>query len=321
MRAVHPDVAALMQAAQAAGRPALGTLPPVEARRAYAANREALQPPFDPVAERRDLSIPGPAGPIPARLFSGVPPGPDRPCLLYLHGGGWVLGDLDSHEGICRSLASQAQCVVIAVDYRLAPEHPFPAAVDDATAALHWVATQATALGIDAGQIAVGGDSAGGNLAAVIALMGRDGTVPRSMYQLLFYPVTDLGMHGDSYERVREGMLLTAESMRYFIDHYTPDPAQRADWHASPLRAPSLAGAPPALVLSRGLDPLCDEGQLYAQRLEREGVPVTALYLSDQMHGVLNMGKVIGATAGVLAFAAACLREAWRVNGATPAGD
>jgi acetyl esterase len=308
MRAIHPDITALMQAAG----PALGTLPPAEARRGYSASRRALQLPFDPVAAIDTIVIAGPGGPLALRLFRGAPVGQPLPCLLYLHGGGWVLGDLESHEGICRRIAAIAGCCVIAVDYRLAPEHPFPAAVDDAVAALAWIATHAEQIEIDHHRIAVGGDSAGGNLAAVLALMGRDGSIPRSSYQMLFYPATDLRMAGDSYERVIDGMPLTANAMRYFIDHYIPNRADRGDWRASPLLAGSLEGASPALVLTCGHDPLCTDGQLYAARLEREGVPVTALHLSDQAHGILNMSKAVGAATGVLDFAAALLRQAWR---------
>lgn len=307
MRAVHPDITALMQLAG----PALGSLPPAEARRGYSASRRALQLPFDPMAAIENITIPGPGGPLALRLFRGAPLGQPLPCLLYLHGGGWVLGDLDSHEGICRRIAAMAGCCVIAVDYRLAPEHPFPAALDDAVAALQWTAAQADKLGIDIRKIAVGGDSAGGNLAAVLALMGRDGSVPRSSYQMLFYPATDLRMASESYERVIDGMPLTANSMRYFIDHYIPNHADRRDWRASPLLAGNLEGTPPALVLTCGHDPLCTDGQLYAARLEREGVAVTAVHLSDQAHGILNMSKAVGAAAGVLDFAAILLRQAW----------
>jgi len=311
MRALHPDITVLMQAA---GVPTLGAVPPEEARRGYSASRRALQLPFDPMAEIRNIVIPGPGGQLPLRLYRGAPLGKPLPCLLYLHGGGWVLGDLDSHEGICRRIAAVAACCVIAVDYRLAPEHPFPAAMEDAAAALQWVADHAGEIGIDAELIAVGGDSAGGNLAAVLAIMGRDGTVPRSSYQMLFYPATDLRMTGDSYERVVDGVPLTANSMRYFIDHYISNPVGRKDWRASPMLAETLEGLPPALVLTCGHDPLCTDGQLYAARLEREGIAVTALHLSDQAHGILNMSKAIGAASGVLDFAAALLREAWRIH-------
>jgi acetyl esterase len=313
MLALNADVAALLEAIRAGGKPPLEALSPAAAREGYTASRRLLQPPLDEVAAARDLTIPGPAGPLSARLFRGLgtPPDTRLPCLVYFHGGGWVLGDIGSHEGICRRLANAARCAVVTVDYRLAPEHPFPAAVEDSAAALGWMAAEATDLGIDAERIAVGGDSAGGNLAAVLALMGRDGTVPASRYQMLLYPAVDLTMASESYRRVRTDLQITAATMRYFIDHYAPDPADRTDWRASPLFATSLAGAPPALVLTCGHDPLCDEGRRYAERLEREGVAVTALHLTDQAHGILNMGKAIRATASILAFAAAAMRDAW----------
>jgi acetyl esterase len=312
LRAINPDVMKLLAAARAANAPALEALPPEETRRNYAETRRKLQPPLDPVEDVRNLTIPGPAGPVGLRIFRPASALPTLPCLVFMHGGGWVLGDLDSHEGICRRLAVQAECCVISVDYRLAPEHPYPAAVEDSAAALGWVAANAATLAIDPDRIAVGGDSAGGNLAAVLALMGRDGTLPRSTFQMLLYPVTDLHMTGTSYETVADGMPVTAATMRFFADHYLPDAAGRDDWRASPLRAASLAGTPPAFVLTCGHDPLCSEGQLYAERLEREGVRVTALHLSDQAHGILNMGAAVGSVAGVLAYAAATMRDVWR---------
>lgn len=285
MPPMHPDVVALVGAIRASGRPPFEALAPEEARAAYTAGRAALQPPPPEVAELRDLTAPGEAGPIRFRLYRGAGTAADAvlPCLLYLHGGGWILGDLASHDGICRRLASAMQACVIAVDYRRAPEHPYPAALRDAAATLAYVADEAGRLRIDPRRLAIGGDSAGANLAAVLALMGRDGDLPRSVFQALLYPVVDLTMRGQSYTRVTEGVPVTAATMRYFIDHYTPDPQDRADWHASPIRAPSLAGAPSALVLTCAHDPLCDEGRDYARRLDRDGVPVTALHLGDQI--------------------------------------
>lgn len=309
---MHPDALALLALIRAANRPAFQDLVPVEARAAYAAGRAALQPPPDAVAEVTDLDIPGPGGPLPLRLYRGAGVDGVLPCLLYLHGGGWVVGDLDSHDGVCRRLANLAGCRVIAVDYRLAPEHPFPAAVLDAAAALVWVAAHAATLGIDPARIAVGGDSAGGTLAAVLALMGRDGTVPAPSFQLLLYPATDLAMDTGSYARVTDGVPLTAATMRYFADHYAPA-AFRADWRASPARAASLAGTAPAFVLTAGHDPLADEGVAYARRLEAEGVRVTALHLSDQLHGLVTMGRLIGAAEIALQTAALALRDGWRV--------
>ena len=298
-----------------AGQLPLQTLTPAEARQAFAESRDALQPPPDDVAEVRNVSIPGPAGQVPLRLYRGVGTSASEalPGLVYFHGGGWVIGNLESHDGVCRRLANLAGCRVIAADYRLAPEHPFPAAVEDSAAALAWVADHAAELLVDPARIAVGGDSAGGNLAAVLALMGRDGSAPRPMFQVLLYPVTDLGMTTGSYARFTEGLPLTAATMRWFVDHYAPEAGQRRDWRASPLLTGSLAGVAPALVLTVGHDPLADEGRAYADRLEAEGVRVTALHLSDQVHGILGMGKVIGAADQVLQVAAMALRDAWRI--------
>ena len=310
---MHPDAARLMELIRATGRPAFETLSPAEARRAYSAGRLVLQLPPEPVAESRDITIDGPGGSLALRVYRGIgAPEQAAPALLYLHGGGWVLGDLASHDGLCRRLANLAGCRVVAVDYRLAPEHAFPAALDDAVAAWRWLGGNTAALGIDPARLAVGGDSAGGNLAAVLALMGRDGTVPAPVFQLLLYPVTDLAMDTGSYARATAGVPLTARTMQWFIDHYVPDRAQRADWRAAPSRAASLAGTAPALVLTVGHDPMADEGRAYAERLEVEGVRVAFLHLADQVHGMLTMSRVIAAGDGVLQYAALALRDAWR---------
>jgi len=313
--ALHPDAERLLDMMKAAGRPPLEKLSPAEARQAYSAMRAVLEPPPQEVAEVRDLSIPGPGGPLPLRLYrgAGTSEAMALPALLYLHGGGWVIGDLDTHDNVCRRLANLAACRVVAVDYRLAPEHRFPAAVEDAAAALAWVAANAETLGIDPARLAVGGDSAGGNLAAVLALMGRDGTAPVSACQVLLYPAVDFAMEFASYARFTEGVPLTTATVHYFADHYAPDPAQRLDWRASPLRAERLAGTPPAFVLTVAHDPLVDEGRAYAERLEAEGVRVAALHLSDQIHGIITMGGVIAAADPVLHYAAATLRDAWRL--------
>src|SRR5580698_7666980 len=179
------------------------------------------------------------------------------------------------HDVVCRHFANAARCAVVSVDYRMAPEDKFPAPVDDCAAATRFVVEQAEMLGVDPTRVAVGGDSAGGNLAAVMALMARDGTLPPLVYQLLIYPATDLGGTFGSYQRITEGVPLTARTMRWFIDHYVRDQADIADWRVSPLRAASLAGTARALVLTASYDPLCDEGIEYAQRLDREGVRVT----------------------------------------------
>jgi acetyl esterase len=321
MIGVHPDIEALIAAGKAAGSLPFEAMMPLEARAAYAARRETLQLPADEVSERRDLKVPGPGGAIALRLYRphGLPAEATLPCLVYMHGGGWLFGDLESHDGLCCRLANEAGCCVIAIDYRLAPEHPFPAAIEDCAAAYASIAADAAALRIDPAQIAVGGDSAGGNLAAVLALMGRDGIVPSAVYQVLLYPVVDLDRDLDDYGRNTTGMVITGATMVYFRDHYTPCPADRADWRVSPLKARSLAGLPPALVLTCGHDPLATEGRTYAERLEREGVRVTLLHLSDQTHGMITMTKAVGVATGIQDFVAASLRDAFRIAAETSA--
>ncbi len=292
---LDPDAARLLVLSRKAGYPPFEHLTPKAARVAYAASWEPMQSPGGEVASVSDRAIAGPAGALPLRVYRGL--GTDAhaalPCMLFLHGGGWVIGGLDSHDRMCRRLATVARICVVAVDYRLAPEHPFPAALDDAAAAWRWVHAHAAELSVDPAAIGVGGDSAGGNLAAVLALMGRDGDLPASRYQALIYPALDLGADSDSYRSVRSDVPLTAATMHYFIGHYTPNAADRTDWRASPLRASSLAGTPPALVLSVAHDPLCDEARAYARRLDQDGVRVLALHCNDQMHGLLGMGRLV----------------------------
>ena len=211
---------------------------------------------------------------------------------------------------VCRRFANAAGCVVVSVDYRMAPEHPFHAAVDDCAEATRFVIARADALGIDPARIAVGGDSAGGNLAAVMALMARDGTLPPLAFQLLIYPATDMTMTTVSSQTIGPGVPLTSATMKWFIDYYMPAGTDRADWRASPARVASVAGTAPALVLTAATDPLRDEGIDYARRLEREGVRVTALHLSDQIHGFMSMGKVIRAADTAIDMMAAVMRRA-----------
>lgn len=296
------------------GRPPIHTLTPAEARAASAKSRAVLAPEPPEVAEVEDLSCPGSAGPIPLRRYRAAGTAADEllPCLVFFHGGGWVIGDLDSHDQPCRTLANAARCCVIAVDYRMAPEHRYPAAVEDSAAALRWVAANAAALRIDATRLAVGGDSAGGNLAAVLAIMGRDGSVPAVGFQMLLYPATDMAGRRPAYERFTEGLILTDKTMRWFIDHYVPEAARRFEWQASPLRATSLAGTPTAYVMTAGYDPLVDEGIAYARRLEEDGVRVTHTHMADQIHAFLTMGKFIPAAELALRQAALALAHHWQ---------
>ena len=297
MPTLDPDTARLLALARKAGYPPFETLTPQAARLAYAASWEPMQTPGGAVASVRDVDIPGPEGALTLRIYRGFGTGIDTPlpCMLFLHGGGWVIGNLESHDRLCRRLANVARICVVAVNYRLAPEHPFPAGLDDAAAALRWLAEHAGAWHIERDRLAVGGDSAGGNLAAVLALMGRDGSVPPAVFQALIYPVLDLTASSDSYQRVTSGVPLTAATMHYFIGHYAPRTSDRLDWRASPLLAANLAGAPPALVLTVAHDPLCDEGRAYAARLEQDGVRVAALHYNDQIHGLLGQGKLVRA--------------------------
>ena len=312
MPTLDPQVEALLELGRKAGARPFELLTPEQARAAYAASWDVLQPKPEDVASVRDHTIAGKGGALHLRSYRGAGTQADEllPCMVFLHGGGWVIGNLESHDRLCRRLANKARICVVAVDYRLAPEHRFPAALDDSATAMQWVAGNLQTLGVAAGRIAIGGDSAGGNLAAALALMGREGTAPPAMFQLLIYPVVDLTASSDSYRRVASGFPLTAATMHYFIDHYTPNTSDRLDWHASPLKAPSLAGAPPALVVTVSNDPLCDEGRAYASRLEEDGVRVMSLHMSDHQHGMLMHGKLVQASNVVVDFVGAAVGDA-----------
>jgi acetyl esterase len=302
---MDPDARRVIDLIALAGAKPLSALSPAAARLQYRNTRRVMQKPPQDVASVRDLDADG----VPLRFYEGVGAQPGA-CLLFFHGGGWVIGDIDSHDGVCRQLANEAACRVISVGYRLAPEHAFPAPVEDCAASLRWVAANGAALGVDPACIAVGGDSAGGNLAAVMALMGRDGAVPAPCFQLLIYPATDLGCTSKSYARYTSDVTLTAEAMLWFRDQYMGPSGDFADWRASPLRA-DLTGAAPAFVLTAGYDPLCDEGIAYANALDAAGVQTAHLHMPTQVHGFITMGRVIKASDTALAACGAMLRQAW----------
>jgi acetyl esterase len=264
---------------------------PAEARESIRARTAALGP-FPDVAAVVDHRVPVAGGEITVRAYSPGGPGP-HPALVYYHGGGWVIGDLHTHDGLCRSLTNAARCAVLSVDYRLAPESKYPVAVEDSYAALLWIAANADRLGIDRRRIAVGGDSAGGNLATVMALVARDRKGPRLALQVLIYPVTDHDLDTRSYVENATGYVLTREGMRWFWNHYLARDAQGREPYASPLRASSLAGLPPALVITAEYDPLCDEGEAYAARLRDSGVPVTLTRYPGMFHGFVRMTNIL----------------------------
>jgi acetyl esterase len=249
------------------------------------------RPEGQPVAHVEDRKIPGPAGEIPVRIYN--PEGPDpKPVLVWYHGGGWVIGDLEGADFGCRMMANAAGCVVVSIDYRLAPEHKFPAAADDCFAATKWVAENAASFGGDPARLAVGGDSAGGNLAAVVSQMAKAGGGPAISFQLLVYPVTDFGYHTQSYRDNAKGYLLTMESMEWFWNHYLNTTADGENPKASPLRAPDLSGLPRALVITAEFDPLRDEGEAYAGRLMEAGVPTSAVRFNGMIHGFYANGAI-----------------------------
>ncbi len=301
---LHPEVRALLEMMDAQGAPPLETQDPVEARNSRTEPMKMLGGEPDALGRVEDLFIPGPSGPVPARLYAAGPVGEQgapRPGLIYFHGGGFVFGNLDTHDAVCRSLAKQSGAVVMAVDYRLSPEHKFPAAVEDSYAATVWAAANAERLGIDRRRIAVGGDSAGGNLATVIAIRCRDAGGPSLSAQVLIYPVTDVSsFETGSHREYGERYFLTRAGMEWFTGHYLASADQARHPEASPLLAPDLSGLPPALVITAEFDPLRDEGEAYAQRLQEAGVDVTVTRYPGMIHGFVSMrGVVAGGRQGI----------------------
>lgn len=306
---LDPDAARLLEMARKANKPPYEAGDAETARRLYREGRRALQPEPMAVAAVGDAQAPGLHGPIGLRTYrpDGPAPAERLPVLIYFHGGGWVLGDLDSHDTVCRHLAARSGCAVVSVDYRMGPEHKFPAAVDDALSATRWVVDHAATLFVDPGRIAVAGDSAGGNLAAVVCLHARDNAGPTIGAQMLFYPATDFAMDTASHTLFGEGHLLTHSAMRWFQKQYLAS-GDEVDWRASPLKAETLERLPQAYVVTAGYDPLRDEGEAYARRLVEAGVPVTTRRYTGQIHGFLTMGKVIAQSSQALDSAAAWLR-------------
>jgi acetyl esterase len=303
---LHPEYAALLQQLAEVPGPTLTELPTADARAMYRMMRPAV--PELSVGEVTDRTIPGPARAIPLRIYTPRGRGP-FPLLVYFHGGGWVIGDLETADAVARQLCRGANCVVVSVDYRLAPEHRYPAAVEDCYAATQWVATHADELNGDAARIAVAGESAGANLAAVVSLLAREQGGPAIALQLLAYPVTDADFDTASYQANAEGYLLTRATMQWFWDQYCPDPASRTEASASPLQAGNLAGVPRALIMTAEYDPLRDEGEAYAAKLDAAGVTVETIRFDGLIHDFLAMSHQLSAAKPGMDKAIAALRD------------
>jgi len=311
---VDPQCRLVLDAIASMGMPEMWEVP-VDTLRAMTAKQRAMTPP-GPDALVEDRMVPTPHADVPVRIYrplgeGSIADGLALPALLWFHGGGWVLGSIAESDADCRSLATLAGICVVSVEYRMAPEHVFPAAVDDCYAVTNWVAEHAAALGIDAARLAIGGDSAGGNLAAAVSLMLRDRSGPTLRLVLAVYPVTDLGsMDTASYHQNAEDYFLTRKTMQWFCAQYIPSEADRSDPRASPLRASDMRGLPPALVITAEYDPLRDEGEAYAARLKAAGVPVTHTRYDGAFHGFFSLYGFIDIAKRAHEEAGAALRAA-----------
>ncbi len=307
---LHPQVLAIRDRLRRDRVPHLSTLSIEEARAADRAAAAAGTGEAEPVAEVRQLEIPGPAGQLPARVYRPDSAGP-LPVLVYFFGGGWSLGTLDTCDGVCRMITNAAGCVTVAAGYRLAPEHKFPAAVEDCHASAQWVAAHAAELGADAARLAVGGDSSGGNLAAAVALHARDLGGPAITHQLLVYPNTDHQAGTPSMGEFADEYLFNTASVRWYWGMYLAAPDDGENPLASPLRADDLSGLPPATVITAEYDPLRDEAELYARKLEAAGVTAEVIRYDGMMHGFFTMVGILDTAREAVLEAAGRLRAAF----------
>lgn len=310
---LHPQVLAIRDRIKRDRVPHLSTLSIEQARAADRAAAAAGTGEAEPVAEVSEIAIPGPAGQIQARVYRPdvAGPGAGLPVLVYFYGGGWSLGTLDTCDGVCRMITNAAGCVTVAAAYRLAPEHKFPAAVEDCHASAQWVADHAAELGIDASRFAVGGDSSGGNLAAAVALHARDLGGPAITHQLLVYPNTDHQADTESMREFADEYFFNPASVRWYWGMYLAAPRDGANPLASPLRADDLSGLPPATVITAEYDPLRDEGELYARKLQAAGVPTEIIRYDGMMHGFFTMVGILDTAREAVLEAAARLRHAF----------
>ncbi len=309
--ALDPQAKAVLDQMAEAGHPPINEQSVEEARKNSAA-LAAMQGNPEPVAGVQDRRLQGPGGGIPIRIYTPAGEGP-LPVLLYFHGGGWVLGDIEASDPLCRTLANETGCIVVSVDYRLAPEHPFPAAADDAYHATQWVAANAGSFGGDPARIAVSGDSAGGNLAAVVCLIARDRGEPAIKFQLLIYPATDAACDTPSYSENGADYFLTKDAMRWFWNHYLQNHADRTHPYASPLRASNFSGLPEALVITAEFDPLRDEGEQYGERMRDAGSPVQITRYDGMIHGFFAMYGVLDQGRAAIQQSAEALRAVFKI--------
>lgn len=309
--ALDPIMKAFLDQMAAQPGPKMYELAAPDARALFAALMEMAGPKDVPIGKVANTTCPGPGGDIPLRIYTPVAaPADPLPTLLFYHGGGFVIGNLDTHDGLCRLVANEAGVRVISVDYRLAPEHKFPAAVDDALAALHFVEANASDLGVDANRLAVGGDSAGGALAAIAAQHARENGGPQLAFQLLLFPVTQIGGETNSLQEFAEGYFLERAGLDWFFRCYLPDGADTHDRRISPLAAPSLAGLPPAYLMTAECDPLRDEGLDYAHRLRHEGVSVAIVDHAGLVHDFIYLQSVLPQANQALKHASQALKAA-----------
>lgn len=306
---LDPQAQVLMQLMIDKGVPPVHTMTPEEARASYRSRRAFTQPDAPEVFKVEDKLVSANGVSVPVRVYHphAAPSHSTLPGLVYLHGGGWTIGDLDTHDVLCRSLCLQAGIVVVAVDYRMGPEHKFPAAYDDSVAAFNWTVAQAASLGIDASRIAIGGDSAGGNLAAA-ACLGLRGQSVQPAFQLLIYPATIMWQDTPSYHANGKGYMLTKESIAYYTENYLRNREDAKDWRASPQLADSHAGLPPAFVMTAGFDPLRDEGLMYADALSKAGVSSQYICFERQIHGFITMGRVMQEANTAVSLCASALK-------------
>jgi acetyl esterase len=306
------QVESLLELARGLPEPDYARLDPLQMRKVYAEGRAAQQPERPELASSRDLVVAGPHGPLTLRVMrpKAAPDNAVPGALVYFHGGGWVLGSIDTHDTLCRLLADRSGQCVISVDYRLSPEHKFPVALEECLFAANWVVSQGRTLGIDTSRVGIGGDSAGGNLAAVVALLARNSERSNLRFQLLLYPAADMAFDAPSHTRNGRGFLLTHDMMLWFREQYLPPDTDLQDWRVSPLRATDLSRLPSTLILSAGLDPLRDEGVAYAKALASAGVAVEHHCFEGMLHGFCNMGGVLDEAHRAFDLAGLALRAA-----------